>query len=142
MSYTQHLALYDLSVDHTFTAESEVQGHITFIEGSKVLPRSAKLKDTESLNFAASFGPRTIPALTPNSSFEIVIPISWAKRVSSNYCCYVSFAIHLQLSPPYRSIVSRFFYNAIMDNKINYLLSKRKKGEQMSLSGRVLASRV
>lgn len=60
-------------MDNTFTAESEVQGHVTVNEGSKVLPRSAELKDTESLNSAAGFDPRAIPALTPNSSFEIVI---------------------------------------------------------------------
>lgn len=82
-------------------SESEVQGQIPFIEGSKVLPRAAQLRDTGSLNLAAGFGPQTIPALTPDSSFEIVILISWAKKVSPNYCCHVSFAIHLWLPCQY-----------------------------------------
>jgi hypothetical protein len=66
-------------MDNASTAvsvEPEVQKHITFTEGSKVLPREVESRDTESLNFAAGFGPRTIPALTPDSSFETVTLLS------------------------------------------------------------------
>lgn len=102
---------------------------ITFTEGSEVLPRKAELRDTESLNFASGFGPRTIPALTPDSGFETVILISQAKRVNLNDCSYSSFAIHLWPSPPHTSLLSLdyFFIMQLWTIQLSPLEKKEEK---------------